>query len=219
MRVTSGLPWPIHWVLAAVVLGVSAAVALWAFEFGKGVTGIRNVEQENRVLREELAQLRSEKDKAQSVANTSGALITAEKATQEKLTQKVQELEMENQTLQDDLRFFQELIPSNSTDNAVSIRSLNAQLLSPVQLRWQLLLFQPGKDMQELVGTLEFAISGEQGGKPWSMGLPEGNLPVKLKQYKRLSGLVSIPAQTVVKAVSVKLISGGTVRGVQTINL
>ena len=40
MSVRSAMPWPIRWILGAVMLGFSAAIGLWAFEFGKGIAGL-----------------------------------------------------------------------------------------------------------------------------------------------------------------------------------
>ena len=34
------LPWPIRWLSGALVLGFSAAIALWAFETGKDLAGL-----------------------------------------------------------------------------------------------------------------------------------------------------------------------------------
>ena len=36
--VRSHLPWPLRWAVVALALGFSAALALWAFEFGKDPT-------------------------------------------------------------------------------------------------------------------------------------------------------------------------------------
>ena len=52
--VRSHLPWPLRWALAAVALGFSAALALWAFEFGREIAGL------DRGAKEELARLRAE---------------------------------------------------------------------------------------------------------------------------------------------------------------
>ncbi len=69
------------------MLGFSAAVALWAFEFGKGIAGVdTDAREEISVLRQEAVTLRADRDRAQSIANTSGSLLTAEKAVQEKIT-------------------------------------------------------------------------------------------------------------------------------------
>ncbi|MBL8301163.1 MAG: hypothetical protein JNM26_00155, partial [Ideonella sp.] len=52
MIVRSHLPWPLRWAVAALVLGFSAALALWAFEFGKSIAGL------DRDAKLELAHLR-----------------------------------------------------------------------------------------------------------------------------------------------------------------
>ena len=40
VAIRSALPWPFRWLALAVVLGFCAAVALWAFEFGKDIAGL-----------------------------------------------------------------------------------------------------------------------------------------------------------------------------------
>ena len=39
MAIRSALPWPLRWLLGGLVLGLSAALALWAFEFGREIAG------------------------------------------------------------------------------------------------------------------------------------------------------------------------------------
>ena len=90
------------------MLGFSAAIGLWAFEFGKGIAGLdTNAKDELRLLRQEVVQLRQDRDKAQTVANTSGSLLTAEKAAQEKMAVQLKQLESDNRLLRDDLGFFE----------------------------------------------------------------------------------------------------------------
>ena len=93
MSVRSAMPWPLRWALAAIVFGFCAAIALWAFEFGKDIAGLeRGAKEELADLRVQVERLRSERDKAQSIANTSGSLLTAEKSAQEKLTAQLKHL-------------------------------------------------------------------------------------------------------------------------------
>ena len=54
MAVRSALPWPLRWFLLALMLGFSAALALWAFEFGRSIAGL------DAGSREELKHLRAE---------------------------------------------------------------------------------------------------------------------------------------------------------------
>lgn len=99
MAIRSSLPWPLRWIAGALMLGFSAAIALWAFEFGKSIAGLdTNAKQELSLLRQEVASLRSDRDKAQSIVNTSGSLLTAEKALQEKMMGQIRQLESDNRS-------------------------------------------------------------------------------------------------------------------------
>jgi hypothetical protein len=85
------------------------------------------------------------------VANTSGSLLTAERATQERLLAQIHQLELDNRSLRDDLGFFEKLIPASSVDD-VAIRGLQAEILASRQLRWQVLVIQPVKSGPEFKG-------------------------------------------------------------------
>jgi uncharacterized FlaG/YvyC family protein len=222
MAIRSSLPWPIKWVLAAVVLGFCASISLWAFEFGKDLAGIDQGEKEQlAALKVEYAKLKEDRDKAQSVANVSGSLIATEKAMQEKLTQTVKQLEAENQSLKDNLGFFERLIPSTASES-FGIRGLQAEVLPNNQLKWQVLVLQSIKNPGEFQGKLEITVSGVLNGKPWTSSLAGGSLPFEVKQYRRLDGLIDLPPQVQVKSVVAKVMDNSAskvVRATQTLKL
>ncbi|MES2938265.1 MAG: DUF6776 family protein [Pseudomonadota bacterium] len=219
MAVRSAFPWPLRWAGVAIVLGFCGAIALWAFEKGKDIAGLdTGAKEELSQLRTEVAKLRDERDKAQSVLNTSGSLITAEKATQEKLVAQIRTLEAENRSLRDDLGFFERLRPSSGTEG-IAIRALQGEVLNGSQLKWQLLVMQPVKNAPEFRGKVEISVSGLLDGKPWMMSLPGGPMPLQFRQYRRLEGMVDLPARAVVKNVSAKVVEGTATRAVQTISL
>jgi hypothetical protein len=222
MAIRSSMPWPIKWVVAAVLLGFCAALALWAFEFGKDLAGIDQGEKEQlAALKIETTKLRTERDKAQSVANVSGSLIATEKATQEKLTQTVKKLEAENQALRDDLGFFERLIPS-TTSEALAIRGLQAEVQASGQLKWQVLVVQSAKNPSEFQGKLDVTVNGLLNGKPWMATLASGPISIEIKQYRRFDGFIDLPPQVQVKSVTVKVMdnsSSKAAKATQTIKL
>ena len=219
MSVRSALPWPLRWIGLAVMLGLSAAIALWTFEVGKDFAGLdRTSREELSQLRQEAASLREERDKAQSVANTSGGILIAEKAVQDKMVGQIRQLESDNRSLRDDLGFFQKLLPASTTESA-SIRSLQAEVVSETQLKWQVLVIQPVKGATPFNGKLELTVSGTQAGKPWVISLPGGAQVLQFKQFRRIEGMLDLPALTVVKTVTAKVIEGTAVRSVQTFRL
>jgi hypothetical protein len=226
MAVRSALPWPFRWILLALMMGFCAAIGLWAFEFGKDIAGIDGFRSsELTQLRQDLAAanqhievLKTERDKAQSIANTASTLLTSEKTAQERLTAVNKQLETDNRSLREDLGFFEKLIPSVAGDN-LAIRGFQAELRNGVEVKWQILVIQPLKDAPEFNGRLELTFSGLQAGKPWTATLANGGQALKFKQYGRADGVYVLPAQTVVKSISAKVLEGTLTKASQSIKL
>jgi len=219
MTVRSALPWTLRWLVGAVLLGFSAALALWAFEFGKEIAGLdRHARQELAQLRVQVQQLRTQLGEAQSVVNISESLLTAEKAAQERLLQQIRQLEADNQSLRSDLGFFERLIPGSAGD-ALSIRGLQVERVSNGQLRWQVLMIQAVKNAPEFKGSLELSFAGTLDGRPWTLKSPPNPQPVVVRSYLRQEGLVDVPPQVVVKTVTAKILQSGAVKSVHTVQL
>ena len=226
VSVRSALPWPFRWIIFALVFGFCASIALWAFEFGKDIAGLdhdtktelKQARSELLVLRQELAALQAARDQAQSVANTADTLLLAEKASFEKLAAVNKQLEATNQSLRDDLGFFEELIPAVG-GGGLTIRSLQAERLNDRELKWQVLLVQAARNAGEFDGHLVLDFSGLMNGKIWTATLPAGGQAIKFKQYGRLEGVVELPAQVLLKSVTAKVMVGSVVKVVQSIKL
>ena len=158
MAVRSHLPWPLRWAVAAVMLGFSGALALWAFEFGRGLAGLhgRDIDAKRQhvaELRQALDAARRDRDQAQSIANAADSLLKAERVTQQKLAEQVRSLEAETQMLKADLGFFERLLPASS--EGLSIRGLQTEAAGAGQWRYQLLVMQQGgRSPVEFLGTV-----------------------------------------------------------------
>ncbi len=219
MAVRSALPWPFRWLLGAVVLGFSASLAMWAFEFGRDIAGLdRESKQELSRLRGEVETLRADLLVAQSVANTSESLLTTERTAQEQLAMRIRQLEADNELLRTDLGFFERLIPGSGGD-ALSIRGLQAERVSDTQWRWQALMMQATKNAPDFKGALEITFTGTLDGKPWSLAQAPAPQPVLIKGYLRMEGIVDVPTQAMVKNVTARVMQGSSVRSVQTFQL
>jgi hypothetical protein len=221
MIVRSHLPWPLRWAVAALALGFSAALALWAFEFGKNIAGLdRDAKAELARLRIEVAELRSEREKALSIANTADSLLKAERVAQDRLARELKQVEAENMALKNDLGFFERLLPAGTGDAGLSIRGLQAEAVSDGQLRYQLLLMQPGRARSEFNGRYEMSLGGTLDGKPWTQPQQGGPQPLQLRQYRRIEGVIDHPPQAVVHTVTVKVTdSRGAVLASHTLKL
>ena len=207
MAVRSTLPWPLRWLLAAVVLGFSGALALWAFEFGKEIAGVEHdTRGQLQRLRVEHQQVLAELADLKSVANTADSLLLAERSTLEQLKQQLRGLEDENRRLGADLAFFEQLIPSTGS-GTVRVRGLRVQRVSDERVAWQLLVMQSERQPPEFNGQLFITLTGTLDGRPWRQEAPPQ--PLSLRQHLRLEGQLDLPPTAVLKSATVRLMQGG----------
>jgi hypothetical protein len=207
VTVRSRMPWPLRWLLLALVMGCSAALALWAFEFGKEITGLdRDARTELVSLREEISRLREEHDRAVSVANTADSLLKAAQATQESLAARVKSLEADNLAMTRDLGFFEKLMPAHDDGKPLAVRGLQATLDGPGRLRYQALLMQAVGRSGEIKGRYDLVVTGSQDGRPWTQTVNKAGQSIEMKQYQRLEGVVDLPAGVVVKQLEIKVL-------------
>ena len=220
MIVRSHLPWPLRWLAAALMLGLSAALGLWAFEFGKSIAGLdRDDKAELAQLRVDVAALKGEREKALSVANTAEGLLKAEKVAQEKLAQQLRQTEGENLSLKNDLGFFERLLPTAATQD-LAVRGFQAQAESPGRIKYLLLLMQAGKTQPEFTGRCEVTMVGTLEGKPWLAVAGGAAQNILVKQSLRLEGMAEHPPTAVVKSVLVKVFdSSGAVKASASVKL
>jgi hypothetical protein len=219
MIVRSHLPWPLRWAIAAVMLGFSAAIALWAFELGKDIAGIdRSAEQEVLRLRAELTQLRSDHDQARQIANTADSLLKAERTAQDRLALQLRQLEADKQSLQADLGFFERLLPT--AGEGLQLRGLQAERQVPGRIKYQILVVQNGKGLHDFNGRYEMLLTGQLDGKAWTQALPGGARSLQVKQVARVDGTIDHPPAAVIKTVQVRVLDAqGVTRATQTARL
>ena len=219
MIVRSHLPWPLRWAAFAVMLGFSAALALWAFELGKDLAGLDRGDKEELVrIRAEMIQLHASHAQATQVANTADSLLKTERAAQERLAQQVRQLEADKQSLRADLSFYERLLPS--TAEGLQVRGLQAQVGTPGQLKFQLLVVQNGKSVTEFKGRYDVLLSGLLDGKAWSQSLPNGPQALQMRQVTRVEGLIDHPSAAVIKTVQVRVMdAAGATKATQTVRL
>ncbi len=205
--VRSRMAWPLRWLILALMMGGSAALALWAFEFGQEITGLTgDARTELATLREEVTRLREEHDRAVSVANTADGLLKAAQTTQESLAARVKSLEAENLALTRDLGFFEKLMPAQDNGKPLALRGLQATLDNPGRLRYQALLMQAVGRSGEVKGRYELMVTGTQDGRPWTQTINKAGQSFEMKQYQRLEGAIDLPAGAVVKQLEIKVL-------------
>lgn len=220
VSVRSALPWPVRWLALAVVLGLCAAVALWAFEFGRSIAGLDTSSRNELVgLRAQVARLQEDAQEQQTVAHAAQSLLIAERAAKDSLLEQVRQLEAANNALREDLGFFETLIPAGSGGDGLAIRGLQAEVMGGTQLRWQVLVIQAARNAPQFSGRLELTLAGTRDGVAWTESRPAHAQALEVRQYRRVAGVVGLPPNAVVKTITARVLQGTAVRSVQTITL
>lgn len=216
MAIRSAVPWPLRWLAVAVVLGLSAVVALWAFEFGRDVAGLDPLSGKALAqLREENGRLRAELSTLGAVANTADSLLTAERSAQAQLVAQIRRLEGENQSLKDELAFFGQLLTPNR-ESEIAVRGLQARRSAPTEVVWRTLLVQAAKRPALFKGEIEVIYRGTLQGVAWSMTEPASQHPISLVQSLKLEGRSAVPQGAVVKNITVRIVQGAATKSMLT---
>lgn len=227
MIIRSRLPWPFRGILLAAMLGLGGAIAMWAYDLGRHITGfnpdVGRMELAN--LKEEADRLRTERDKFSATVNAAESRLNIERAAQKQLVTQVKTLESENTKLKEDLAFFESLLPADTGPLGISIRRLKAEMIAPNQLRYRLLVMQGGKGMRDFVGNVQLSVTVLQAGKSAMIVFPDGKtidadkFKLGFKHYQRVEGILTLPEGATMKAVQARILEHGQIRAQQSANL
>jgi hypothetical protein len=226
MTIRQDQPWPIKFATVILVLGLSGALALWTYDLGRKLAFGHQIRPEQvEDLQKQVDEMKLERDKLASQANTADSQQSMERSTQKQLADQIKSLTAENLKLKDDLAFFESLMPSATGPAGITLQRIKVDMLAPNQLRYRLLIMQGGKDVRDFSGDLQLMLTLAQGGKPVMMAFPEPSLgdaaKIKLsfRHYQRVEGIVNLPDGATVKALQAKVMDRGQIRAQQSINL
>lgn len=212
--VRSHLPW--HWVgLAGLVLFMLVVSVVWLVLQGNeaGAMG-REMESLSRQLQEQ----REELDLLRSTAGTGQNAVSIERAAQQQLLAKLEDMERENGALKEDLLVFERLIPVDGDEAVVRIESFRVIRGLGAKFRYRLLLaYQPTKKKPEFRGRLQLSVSFLLAGKEQSLLFPEkdaaaSDYQLELKHFFRREGFFELAPGAELKAVEARVLQGDTLK-------
>jgi hypothetical protein len=226
MTVKTDFPWPLKVALLGIVLGLSAATAMWAYDLGRGFTpfGLGPSKKQLAEFQGKIDALMIERDSFSSKVNAAESQLNIERSAQKELAAQIKILASENAKLKEDLAFFESLLPAD-TGSGITIRRLNVELIAPNQLRYRLLLMQDAKGGRDFVGDLQFTVTVMQADKSAMIVFPQGNageankLKVRFKHYQRVEGILTLPEGVSATAIQARVLEKGQIRAQQSVNL
>lgn len=192
--------------------------------------------QRQQTLQDELESTKEDRLKLQASLLAAQGQLTIEQSAKEHLTEQLVAAQQDVGMLQQNLAFFEQLIPENSKPAAISVRSMEVARQGDT-LRYHVLVMRNRPSTEEFSGSLEFSATGTKDGSGATIPLEiaenasiSGNTAnaastdasptvLKFQQYQRASGLLAIPPGFEPESVTVRVLEGKTVRSEHTIGL
>lgn len=228
MSVRTHVPWYWRGTVIALLLAISLALAGWVYDLGRRFAGFDRsmTELEMGGLKERVAVLETELSKVSAIANSSESNLSIERTTVQLLTQQVKQLESANAALKEDLAVFESLAAAEDKVSGISVHQLHAEIdAAGQQLRYRFLVSTQGsKRDKETKVRLGFQLQMQQGGKAVMMSFPalsssDGKFIISFKHFRRVEGVIPVPAQARVLKVEARLTQDGAVVASQAVNL
>ncbi|HSS46582.1 MAG TPA: DUF6776 family protein [Burkholderiales bacterium] len=217
MAVHTHIPWYWRWLMLTVLIALVLSLAWWMYESGQKFAGFDRFKVEtdlatqtelNSKLHEENATLRDQ-------VAISERQLQIERSTYGDLAKQVKALSDENNSLKEDLAFFQSLLSAGSKQE-VSIYRFNVERDAlPGEYRYRLLLLQMGPRQKEFQGKLQFIVDVEHDGERSVITIPNENdahlqaYNVSFKYYQRVEGSFRMEPGAVAKSVQVRVFERG----------
>jgi hypothetical protein len=226
MSVKTRLSWQFKLGLALVSIAITVGLMLGSYHLGRDSSGKAGVAPgELAQYREEIQRLGAERDRLATTVNAAESQLNIERSAEKQLVAQVKVLEAETAKLKEDLLFFESLLPTSNSVAGVSIRRIRADIPSPTQLRYALLLMQGGKGEQEFSGNLQLSIAVVEHGRSAMMVFPDpkshddGRFKLTFKHYQRVEGMLTLPEGIIVKSIQARVLQNGQIRAQQSANL
>ena len=232
MAVRTHVPWYLRWLLPAVLLSFSVALAAWMYDTGRRFAGFDRgeVQDELAALRLELNTKRGELERLGVIANVADSKLSIERSAQVQLARQIRSLEQDNARLREDLAIF---------ENMLSVETRNAQALNiqrfkvepdalPGEYRYRMLLLTGNRSERgEFQGRLELLVAVQKDGKNAMITFPDraaADAPafrLAFRHFHRLEGTFRVDPKAKVSAVQVRIFEAetGQAKATQSVTL
>ncbi len=217
MSVRTHVPWYWRWALFGLVAAMALLFAREFFDAGMRVAGFSRsqIGEELVRLREAVKKLEKENASLHDGVVAGERQLQIERSAQADLTKALKAQQEENAKLQEDLAFFQTLMPSGKGQDQVVLHRFKAEAGAMAgEYRYRLLVVQEGKRERDFHGRVQLVVTYVQDGKKGMYTIPASGetapaLALNFRYYQRVEGNFQAPAGAVVKSVQARVFEGG----------
>ena len=198
-------------------MAVVAGMWWWGFDFGQFFGGANRQEIEARIAALEAGnvELRKENTRLRGKSAQHETDLAMAAGKESSLSRQALELSAENAQLKEELAFLQQLVADSNKQVGLSIQRLDVERESDDQWRYRILLVRGGSPKEEFNGHVTMQVALQRGATPDVLILPDGQrgsvsaLILKFKYYQRLEGIISVPAGSAIRSVTVRAFESG----------
>ncbi|MEO8203747.1 MAG: DUF6776 family protein [Betaproteobacteria bacterium] len=232
VAVRTHVPWYVRWLILAVLLAFSVALAAWMYDAGRRFAGFDRSEVQDELtgLRRELDGTRGELAKLRAIANAADSSMSIERTAQTQLARQMRLLEQDNARLREDLAIFESMLSGDSRNGqALTIQRLKVEPNGlPGEYRYRMLLLAGNRrDHPDFQGRLELAVGVQQGGQNVIIVVPDraatdvAGFKLAFRNFYRAEGTFRVDPNATVGSVQVRIFETGNAqaRATQSITL
>jgi hypothetical protein len=214
------VPWYVRWAIILPFIFAAGGLIWWAYDSGLELAGFHRgiAEKELAGLKDRVSDLAAENAKMANQFATLERQTQIDQSAMQETAKQLKSLSEENESLKEDLSFFQNLPLAAGREVDLTIHRLKVEANSlPGEYHCRLLLVQDVQQKgKEFNGYMEMLVSGDQGGKKVVLQFPQANSPevaasqLSFKYYQRVDRVFKIPPDVRIESVQIRIFEKGS---------
>ena len=219
MKVRPHHPWYWRWGMLLPFMLAAIGLAWWAYDSGLELAGFHRgkAEQELTRLRDQVAKLSQEKGRLTDQIAQFERKVQIEQASNLETTKQLKNLADENDRLQEDLGFFQDLTATGSKEGELGVHRLKLDRdTMPGEYNLRMLLVRGGQRAKQFFGSYQLVATVVENGQTSTHVFTQdasGNTQFQLnfRYYQRVEQHIQLPPEAQLENVQVRIFEKGVV--------
>lgn len=217
MKVRPHHPWYLRWGMMLPFVLAALGLAWWAYDSGLELAGFHRgkAEQELTRLSEQVAKLSQENGRLTDQIAQFERQVQIEQAINQETMQQLKNLADENDRLQEDLVFFQDLTATDSKEGELGVHRLRLDKdKMPGEYNLRMLLVRGGQRAKQFVGSYQLvATIAENGQSTTHVFTPDtpgsAQFQLNFRYYQRIEQHIQLPPEAHLENVQVRIFEKG----------
>jgi len=219
MKVRPHHPWYLRWGMMLPFVLAAIALAWWAYDSGLELAGFHRgkAEQELSRLRDQVAKLSQKNEELTNQLAQFERQVQIEQASNQETTKQLKILADENDRLQEDLVFFQDLTATGSKEGELGVHRLRLERdQMPGEYNLRMLLVRGGQRAKQFVGSYQLVATAVENGQRSTHVFTHdasGNdqFQLNFRYYQRIEQHIQLPPEAQLENIQVRIFEKGVV--------